>query len=212
MRKKYVKFCEKYSRPPLPVSGSGLCQFVACLVGEGLTHGSVKAYLAAVRQMQVEAGLGNPGLDAMAKLKQVIRRVQRLREEQGQQRRRRKPMTVQVLRRSWSAAQGGLDAKIMWAAATLSFFGFMRSGEVMVPSTRAYDPSRHLSWQDVSTDSVANPTVVRVTLKISKTDQVRQGCTVIVGRTGDKLCPVTAVLGYMGEGRAPCSSTRRENP
>ena len=78
-----MKFCKKYSRPPLPVSGSGLCQFVACLAGEGLTHGSVKAYLAAVRQMQVEAGLGNPGLDAMAKLKQVIRRVQRLREEQG---------------------------------------------------------------------------------------------------------------------------------
>ena len=201
-RKKYVKFCEKYSRPPLPVSESGLCQFVACLAGEGLTHGSVKAYLAAVRQMQVEAGLGNPGMDAMAKLKQVIRGVQRLRAEQGQQQRRRKPMTVQVLevlRRSWSVAPGGLDAKMLWAAATLSFFGFMRSGEVTVPSTRAYDPSRHLSWQDVSTDSVANPTVVRVTLKISKTDQVRQGCTVIVGCTGDKLCPVTAVLGYMGE-------------
>ena len=111
-------------------------------------------------------------MDAMAKLKQVIRGVQRLRAEQGQQQRRRKPMTVQVLeilRRSWSA---GLDAKMLWAAATLSFFGFMRSGEVTVPSTRAYDPSRHLSWQDVSTDSVANPTVVRVTLKISKTDQV----------------------------------------
>ena len=33
--------------------------------------------------------------------------------------------------------------------------------------------------------------------KASKTDQARQGCTVVVGSTGNKLCPVMAVLGFM---------------
>ena len=102
------------------MSERGLCQFVAFLAGEGLTHGSIKAYLAGVRQMQVEAVLGDPGLGAMAKLGQVVRGVQRLRAEQGV---KQKPMTVEVLevlRTSWSAMPGGVDAKMLWAAATLS--------------------------------------------------------------------------------------------
>ena len=90
-RRRYWRFCERYGRPPLPVSERGLCQFVAFLAGEGLTLGSIKAYLAGVRQLQVEAGLGDPGLGAMAKLGQVVRGVLRLRAEQGVKQRHRKP-------------------------------------------------------------------------------------------------------------------------
>ena len=182
------------------MSERGLCQFVAFLAGEGLTHGSIKAYFAGVRQLQVEAGLGDPGLGAMAKLGQVVRGVQRLRAEQGVKQRRRKPMTVEVLevlRTSWSAMPGGVDAKMLWAAAILGFFGFLRSGEMTVPSTGGFNPGVHLGWQDVATNSVANPTMVKVRLKASKTDQARQGCTLVVGSTGDRLCPVAAVLGFM---------------
>ncbi len=55
----------------------------------------------------------------------------------------------------------------------------------------------HLSWEDVATDSRTNPTLVKVRLKMSKTDQTRQGCTLVVGRTGAKLCPVAAILGFI---------------
>ena len=88
------------------MSERGLCQFVEFLAGVGLTHGSIKAYLAGVRQMQVEAGLGDLGLGAMTKLEQVVRGAQRLKAEQGVKQRRRKSMTVEVLevlRTSWSA-------------------------------------------------------------------------------------------------------------
>ncbi len=76
--------------------------------------------------------MGDPCLGAMAKLGQVVWGVQRLRSEQGIRQKQRKPMTVEgleVLRSSWSRVPGGVDAKMLWAAATLSFFGFMRSGE-----------------------------------------------------------------------------------
>ena len=79
-RRRYLRFCERYGRTPLPASERGLCQFVAFLAGEGLRHSSIKTYLAAVRQMQVEVGLGDPGMSAMAKLGQVVRGVQRLRQ------------------------------------------------------------------------------------------------------------------------------------
>ena len=133
------------------MSERGLCQFMAFLAGEGLTHGSIKAYLAGVRQLQVEAGLGDPGLGAMAKLGQVVRGVQRLRAEQGVKQRCTKPMTVEVLevlRTSWSAMPGGMDTKMLWAVATLGFFSFLRSGELTVPSTGGggFNPGVHLGW------------------------------------------------------------------
>ena len=123
-----------------------------------------------------------------------------MRAEQGKSQRHRKPMTVEVLevlRVSWSLSPGGVDAKMLWAAAALAFFGFMRSGELTIPSTGGFNPGTHLSWQDMATDSVTSPTVVKVRLKASKTDQAKQGCTLIVGSTGNELCPVAEVLGFM---------------
>ena len=171
-----------------------------------------------MRQMQVEVGLGDPGMSAMAKLGQVVRGVQRLRAEQGKTLRRRKPMTVEVLEvlwASWSVSPGGVDANMLWAAATLAFFGFMRSGELTIPSTGGFNPGTHLSWQDMATDSVTSPTVVKVRLKASKTDQARQGCTLIVGSTGNELCPVAAVLGFMalsGRKQGPLFQYRSGKP
>lgn len=57
-KRRYLGFCGKYGTPPLPVTEKALCQYVAFLAGEGLKHNSVKTYLAAVRQLQVEAGMG----------------------------------------------------------------------------------------------------------------------------------------------------------
>ena len=42
-----------------------------------------------------------------------------------------------------------------------------------------------------------HPTMLRVKLKCSKTDQFGKGVEVYVGRTGCPLCPVAATLAYM---------------
>ena len=39
--------------------------------------------------------------------------------------------------------------------------------------------------------------LLRVRIKASKTDPFRVGVDIFVGKTGNKLCPVTAVLSYM---------------
>lgn len=85
----------------------------------------------------------------------------------------------------------------------LFFFGFLRSGELTVPSEIGYDEGAHLSFQDVSVDSLADPQVMRVRLKASKTDPFRTGVDVFVGRTGCTLCPVAAVLIHDKEGSCP---------
>ena len=42
----------------------------------------------------------------------------------------------------------------------MCYFGFLRSGEVTVPSLKEYDGGAHLSEGDVSLDSVKSPKMV----------------------------------------------------
>ena len=65
-----------------------------------------------------------------------------------------------------------------------------------VPSD-SYDPSVHLSWCDIAVDNLAAPSVMRVSIKQSKTDQYCQGVDLFLGKTATDLCPVTALLNYL---------------
>ena len=51
-------------------------------------------------------------------------------------------------------------------------FGFLQSGEVVVPSDVVYDPVVHSSHGDVRTDSIKAPQYTEVAIKASKTDPV----------------------------------------
>lgn len=86
---------------------------------------------------------------------------------------------------------------MLWAACCLGFFAFMRSGELTLPPGTAFDPSIHLSPSDIAVDDSLNPTVLRVHLKASKTDQTRSGTDLYIGRTYNALCPIVAMLRYL---------------
>ena len=86
---------------------------------------------------------------------------------------------------------------MLWAAVTMCFCGFLRSGEVVSPSRSYYDPAVHLCLGDVRVDSPILPSLVEVRLKASKTDPFRRGVSVFLGVTGCTLCPVAAILDYM---------------
>jgi len=86
---------------------------------------------------------------------------------------------------------------MLWAACCLGFFGFLRAGEFTIQKAQDFDPSLSLCPHDVSVDSHANPSMVRIHLKRSKTDPFRHGVDIFVGRTDSDLCPVAAVLAYI---------------
>ena len=46
-------------------------------------------------------------------------------------------------------------------------------------------------------DNLSNPQQLRIQLKRSKTDQIGKGTPVFIGKTGEQLCPVAAVLAWM---------------
>ena len=70
---------------------------------------------------------------------------------------------------------------LLWAAATMCFFCFLRCGEVVDPSLSSFNPSVHLCYGDVALDSADPPTLIQVRLKASKMDPFRQVMSVYLG-------------------------------
>ena len=85
---------------------------------------------------------------------------------------------------------------MLWAASLLCFFGFLRSGEITVPTDTDFDEGAHLTFNDISVDCIENPQVIRVRIKASKTDPFRVGADIFMGETDNDLCPVAAVLAF----------------
>ena len=194
----FLNFCAMAGLVAVPAREEVLCKFVAQLAEEGLKHRTIKCYMAGIRHLHIAEGLGDPFLPPLAKLHYVLRGVKRSQGEAGK--RERLPITPPILRKIkavWDNSTGDPDLIMMWAACCLACFGFLRAGELTVPSDSAFDPSVHLSWGDLAVDAPGNPTVLSVRLKASKTDPFRKGITLYIGRVSSDLCPVSAVLAYL---------------
>ena len=88
----------------------------------------------------------------------------------------------------------------------MGYFGFLRSGELTVPADYNFDLPACLTLADIAVDSHSSPSLLRVSIKQSKTDPFRQGVDLFLGWTGKDLCPVSAILSYLavrGSASAP---------
>ena len=154
--------------------------------------------MAGIRHLHIGEGLGDHFLSSWCKLHYVLRGVK---QSQGEaEKRERLPITPPLLRKIksvWDNQAENYDTIMLWAACCLTFFGFLRAGELTVPSDSAFDPSVHLSWGDLAVDNPMNSTVMSVRLKASKTDPFRKGITLYIGRVSSDLCPVSAMLVYL---------------
>ena len=141
-------------------------------------------------------------MQAMPRLRQMLKGVQVVQGKKGRAPKPRLPITPEVLRKMkavW-ADQGDLyDTMMMWAAATTTFFSFCRAGEIVVEREDSYDPNSHLLFRDIAVDDAKSPSMVSLLLRHSKTDQARKGVKIVIGKTGDDLCPVAALLRYLAK-------------
>ena len=142
------------------------------------------------------------------RLKLVLNGVARKRVQNGRSHSKpRLPITAQILYRIFEALSKHQsdDTVMIWAACAMCFFGFFRVGEIVVPSASAFQPHRHLTWDDVLVDSIGSPSLVKICLRVSKCDQFGRGIDVFVGKVqSSKICPVAAILSYMARrGPAP---------
>ena len=201
-QQRYIKYCAEAGYTPTPVEELKLCGFVARLADEHLKHRTIKAYLSAVRHLQISEGLPDPFHSSvgMPKLHYVLRGIKKHEAEVGSGPRERLPVTPDILlqiRAVWEPSGASWSTKLLWAACGLAFFGFMRAGELVAPSATSHDPSIHLCMADIAFDSSSAPSTLRVSIKQSKTDPFRQGIQLLIGKTGTKLCPVAAMLDFL---------------
>ena len=169
-----------------------------------LTHGTIKSYLAAIRYCQITRGMGNPGIHSMPQVEYMLNGAKKATPESSRCRFPITPAILTELKGSWKRDPNIRNAKMLWAASCLCFFGFLRSGEITCPSEHTFDPLSNLCFSDVRVDNWSSPSWLQVSKKASKTDPFRQGATLHIGVAGGPLCPVAAVLSYMvARGCAP---------
>ena len=121
----YLNFCKDFNLISLPVSESTLCYYVACLGQQGLAHSSISTYLSGIRQVQISHGFGDPHLDRMSRLRQVLKGVRVEAGKEGRAPRSRLPITpaiLQKLRVVWLHSEPLFNSKMLWAASTVTFF------------------------------------------------------------------------------------------
>ena len=194
---RYLAFCTSHHLSPLPLCESTLCRFISFLYLSSLSYQTIKLYLSSLRHMQIIHGLPDPSFSSFPLLTYTLRGIHRA--GSNYTRPKRLPITPDHLRaihRTWSATAIDFNKTMLWAAFCLGFFGFLRAGEFTCPSLTAYTPDM-LSPADISVDSHSSPSVVSVLLKRCKNDPFAAGTTVYLGRTGDILCPVAAILAYI---------------
>lgn len=133
-------------------------------------------------------------------LEYVLKGIKRVQAEGGGSSREHLLITPHILRQLrevWLPKGHEWDTKLIWAASTLCFFGFMRAGELTAPSASHYDPVVHLCIADIAVDDRDSPSMLHVSIKQSKTDPFRKGVCLAIGRTGTPLCPVAALLDFL---------------
>ena len=199
--RRFHTFCVKYNVvSPFPVSEYTLCCFAAYLAEEGLAPQTAKSYLAAVRNMQLSLGLPDPrDHSSLPVLRRVLAGITRVRLNRQQVQRVRLPITASVLLKIHDTLMRSShpDKVLVWAIASVAFFGFFRLGELLTETPTKYDPRWNLSWGGVAMDSREAPSMVKIHLKRSKCDQFGKGIDIFVGRTNSVICPVEAMRDYI---------------
>ncbi len=197
---RYIKLYTQISIQPLPLEETHLCRFASFLAKDNITYTTIKCYFSALRRLQLSHNYPDPMISSFPKLECVVKGIKREQAHKKGETPKRLPITIEILQKLrvfFEARSHETDAFMLWAAVTTCFFGFMRSGEITLPSESAFDPSSHLGFADVTVDDISAPQLVKLRLKASKTDPFRKGVEIVIGRTHNSLCPVAALLSYL---------------
>ena len=189
--RRYLAFCAVCRWDPLPATDLTLSCFAAHMAGR-VKPGTVRVYLAAVRNLHLDLGLPDPTANSTL-LHRVTKGIHRAHGPAAG--RPRLPITVDILHKLARALLGSdtniVDRLMLHAAILLAFHGCLRGAEFTAPTP--FDHRRHASRGDIS----INLDGMQFHLKSSKADQLCKGTTIHIGRCKPPLCAVTAPSAYL---------------
>jgi len=158
-KKRYIHFCDKLLISPIPSSESTLLLFVSHLGVESISHATIKVYLSAIGHTHVVAGLHDVFNKQLTPSLQLVFCSIKKSQALITLPRAWLPITIQIMQsiqQILSNQPNSYRNIMLWAVCCLAFFGFLLVSEFTIPSQDAYDPSVHLSLQDISINSRDN--------------------------------------------------------
>ena len=187
-----MEFCSTYNlEVSLPVTHETLQLFVAHMA-RSVSFKTIKVYLAGLRLWHILKDLPDPTQNLL-----LSYTIKGIRCQQGDQVRTRLPITTSTLRLLKLRLQGFpsclQDKRMLWAALSVAFYGFLHSSEFTCQAVNSFDHDRTLLKQDVTLE--ASRASLRI--KTSKTDPFHHGVTVHLAQTGTSTCPVSALTKYL---------------
>ena len=198
---RYTNFCRQASITPIPVSESKLRLFVSHIAKQGLKHQTIKCYLSAIRHLQISSGLNNPFAgNPWPRLDYVMRGIKKHQAEllSGQQSRLTiTPDIPSNIKKVWDTTSSEHNTVMLWATCCTAFCGFLRTGEITVPSDSGFDPCTHLSLADVAFDHGYRPYPATDIYQAVEDRPLSKEVTLTLGRTQAQLCPVAAMASYL---------------
>lgn len=172
----YFSFCTRFNIITVPASSLTL-QYFCVDKSHLVSYKTLKVYLAAICLWN---GFPDPITDESLHL--VCRGV---RHQQSGSECTRLPITINLLRtlkfQLRSSNKSLLDQRLLWAAFTVLFYGFLRASECL-----------SLTWSDV----LIHDDHITITLQQSKTDPFRRGQSIKVYSSLTTTCPVKALTNY----------------
>ena len=208
-QQRYIQFCTQADVIPIPTSENTLSFFAAYLARSGLAYSTIKVYFSSIGNLHLSCSQHIAYQTALTpRLEQILRGIKR---EQAFTRseRIRLPITIDIMHKIYdvlSKTPTKYQEIMLWAACCTAFFGFLRVGEMTVPSQQEYDSSCHLALRDIALNNSMTPTIAWLTIKQSKTDPFRKGAKLCLSLTDSVVCPIKALLPYLalrGKGSGP---------
>ena len=160
------QFWAHYATVAFPASSLTL-QYFCCYMACQVSYKTIKVYLAGIRLEHLERGFADPTKDELLHL--LCTGIKR---SQGISTRTRLPITISVLQTLKSRLRidssfSPFEKRLLWAAFTMAFYGFLRASEFATPS---------LTWQHVQL--VGNKYTIFI--EQSKTDPFCCGHTITI--------------------------------
>lgn len=193
-----------------PISEDNLIFFVAhCFKVLNLHYTTIKLYLCGIRYHYLKANCNDPlALYNGSPLPRLSLILNSIKKSQTITKKVRLPITFDILEQIVLRLQKGVFSSfidlMLSTACIVSFFGFMRCGEITVQNASDFDPAVSLCISDINFIN----DFATLTLKRSKTDPFKKGITIQFHKIDRPLCPYIALQNYLHKRKQlfPCNT------